>query len=266
LIAHARYRAQRHDGEQEEQRMTIPGKAWLVGAGPGDPELITLRGVHAIERADVVLYDRLVAQELLAFARPNAELVDVGKRRGDHPVPQEEINRLLVGHVRNGKNVVRLKSGDPFVFGRGGEEAEALAAAGLVFEVIPGITAAVAAGASCIIPLTKRGVSSCVTLVTGHEDPQEDTSNVDWAALARVGGTVVIYMGMAHLEKTVATLIASGFAPDTPAAVVREATMPGQAIVAAPLEKLPAAAAERGLEPPAVVIIGNVVPNVHRTE
>ncbi|NIO27722.1 MAG: uroporphyrinogen-III C-methyltransferase [Candidatus Latescibacteria bacterium] len=239
--------------------MTPQGRVFLVGAGPGDPELITLRGVRALQQADIVLYDRLVSKEILGHAQPDAELVYVGKRCGSHSVPQEEINRRLVDYARRGKHVVRLKNGDPFVFGRGGEEADALAEAGIPFEVIPGVTAAVAAGACCGLPLTKRSVSSCVTLVTGHEDPTKDQSDINWAALACTKGTIVIYMAMAHLQQVVTRLIDSGLPADTPAAVISKATMPDQVCLAAPLEELPPLVQERGVTPPSVVIIGKVV-------
>jgi len=239
--------------------MTSSGRVTLVGAGPGDPELITLRGVHALEEADVVLYDRLVPKEILTYANPKAELVSVGKRCGDHSVPQEKINQLMVDYVTQGKKVVRLKSGDPFVFGRGGEEVEMLIEARIPVEVVPGITAAVAAGASINLPLTKRGLSSCVTLVTGHEDPTKEHSDVHWAALACTKGTIVIYMAMAHLEAVVMKLIDSGLPADTPAAVICKATQPDQKSVASPIEHLPALAAQYELTPPSVVIIGQVV-------
>ncbi len=240
--------------------MTAVGRVSLVGAGPGDPELITLRGLRALQEADVVLYDRLVTREMLRHARPGAELVSVGKRSGDHSVPQEEINRMLIAFASRGKHVVRLKNGDPFVFGRGGEEAEALAAAGIPCEVIPGVTAAVAAGAYCGLPLTRRGLSSCVTLVTGHEDPTKACSDVDWGALARMGSTLVIYMAMAHLEEVVSRLISAGLPAETPAAVITKATLPDQRHLTAHLADLPVRVKQEGLGPPSIVIIGRVVP------
>jgi uroporphyrin-III C-methyltransferase len=239
--------------------MSVQGRILLVGAGPGDPELITLRGMHALQQADVVLYDRLVSKDVLKYARSDAQLVDVGKRCGGHSISQEEINRMLIDFARQGKKVVRLKNGDPFVFGRGGEEADALAEKGIPFEVIPGITAAVAAGAACTSPLTKRGVSSCVTLVTGHEDPTKEHSDVDWAALACTKGTIVIYMAMAYLESVVSKLIASGLPPDTPGAIICKATLPEQKCLKGRLSELPRLVKERGLTPPSVIIIGHVV-------
>ncbi len=239
--------------------MIKPGSVTLVGAGPGDPELITLRGARALAEADVVLYDRLAGVEMLQHARPGAELISVGKRCGDHSVPQDEINRRLVEFARSGKRVVRLKNGDPFVFGRGGEEADELAAAGIPVEIVPGVTAAVAAGAATGIPLTLRGVSSCVTLVTGHEDPTKEHSDVDWASLAASGSTLVIYMAMANLEKLVTRLLDAGLAGTTPAAVVCRATRPDQRRITARLEELHKRVTEEQLTPPSVVIIGGVV-------
>lgn len=239
--------------------MTSKGRVTLVGAGPGDPELITLRGKRALEEADVVLYDRLVPKDILTYANPDAELVSVGKRCGDHSVPQERINQMLLEYVSAGKKVVRLKNGDPFVFGRGGEEVDTLIESGMQVEVVPGITAAVAAGASLNVPLTKRGLSSCVTLVTGHEDPTKDHSDVHWAALACTKGTIVIYMAMAHLKSVVAKLIESGFPADTPAAVICRATHPDQKSVSGTISQLPALVEEHKLTPPSVVIIGRVV-------
>ena len=239
--------------------MTLKGRVTLVGAGPGDPGLITVHGKAALQQADVVLYDRLVAKEILDFARTDAELVNVGKAKGVHSIPQEEINRLLVDYASRGNYVVRLKNGDPFVFGRGGEETAALAEAGIPFDVIPGITAAAAAGAYCGLPLTKRGISSSVTLLTGHEDPTKDHSDINWSALAESGSTLVLYMAMAHLDEVVANLIKSGKAPDTPAAVICKATTPDQVHVIGTLENLPRLVIEKGLTPPSIVIIGEVV-------
>ncbi|MFH1756318.1 MAG: uroporphyrinogen-III C-methyltransferase [Candidatus Latescibacterota bacterium] len=239
--------------------MTKAGYVSLVGAGPGDPGLITLRGVEALKKADVVLYDRLVTKEILQYAKPDAEMVYVGKGCGNHSMPQDDINRLLIEYAQRGNHVVRLKSGDPYVFGRGGEETEELEKAGIPYEVIPGITAAIAAGAYCGLPLTKRGVSSCLTLVTGHEDPTKDHSDVNWAALAQSKGTIVIYMAMAHLDRLVSKLIASGFAADTPGAVISNATTPQQKTITGKLQDLAKLAKEHNLAPPSVIVIGEVV-------
>ena len=240
--------------------MAKPGYVSLVGAGPGDPGLITVRGVDALKKADVVLYDRLVTKEILDYARADAEMIYVGKGCGSHTMPQEEINRLLVEYAKRGNHVVRLKSGDPYVFGRGGEETEELETADIPYEVIPGVTAAIAAGAYCGLPLTRRGVSSCLTLVTGHEDPTKAKSDVNWTALAKTNGTIVIYMAMAHLDRLVSKLVDSGFAPETPAAVISKATTPEQITISGTLQDLPHLVRERNMTPPSVIVIGKVVP------
>lgn len=234
-------------------------KVYLVGAGPGDPGLITVKGAALISRADVVVYDFLANRRLLSRMKEGAEAVCVGKRAGKHTKTQEETNQLLVDLWQEGKEVVRLKGGDPFVFGRGGEEAEALTEAGIPYEVIPGVTAALGAGGYAEIPLTVRGITSSVTLVTGHEDPTKEESDIDWAALARTRSTLVIYMAMAHLEEVAARLIAGGLPPETPAALVGRATMPDQVSLTATLKDLPGIVRERDLKPPSVVIIGKVV-------
>jgi uroporphyrinogen III methyltransferase/synthase len=238
--------------------VSAKGRVTLIGAGPGDPGLITVRGLRALSEADVVVYDRLAAPELLSHARSDAELVDVGKSAKRHTMPQEEIDALLVKLGASGKSVARLKGGDPFLFGRGGEEVEALAAAGVPFEVVPGVTAASGASAYCGMPLTVRGVSSSVTLVTGHEDPTKGRSDVNWKALARTGGTLVVYMGMGRLEQNVAALLDGGLDAGTPAAIVRRATTSEQEVVASTLGGIVAAARERKIAPPALFIVGNV--------
>ena len=238
--------------------VSAKGRVTLIGAGPGDPGLITVRGLRALSEADVVVYDRLAAPELLSHARADAELVDVGKSAARHTMPQEEINSLLVELGASGKRVARLKGGDPFLFGRGGEEARALAAAGVPFEVVPGVTAASGASAYCGMPLTVRGVSSSVTLVTGHEDPTKGRSDVDWKAVARTGGTLVVYMGMGRLEQNVAALLDGGLDAGTPAAVVRRATTGEQEVVASTLGGIVAAARERKIAPPALLVVGEV--------
>jgi len=234
------------------------GLVSLIGAGPGDPELITLRGLRALREADVVVYDRLAAPELLSRARPDARLIDAGKSAGDHAMPQEEITALLVREGADGRRVARLKGGDPFLFGRGGEEMAALAGAGVRFEVIPGVTAASGAAAYCGLPLTVRGVSSAVTLVTGHEDPAKGRPDVDWSALAKTGGTLVIYMGMGRIGEIASALIGGGLPPETPAAVVRRAATPEQETLQAPLSGIAESVRERGLGPPAIIIVGEV--------
>ena len=234
------------------------GVVYLVGSGPGDPGLATLRAAELIESADVILYDRLVPGALLDRARPDAELVYVGKEPGRASVPQEEINRLLVEHGGTGRAVVRLKGGDPFVFGRGGEEAEALAEAGVRFEVVPGVTAGIAAPAHAGIPVTHRDEASAVAFVTAHEDPAKQESALDWAALAAFPGTLVFYMGVKALPALTRALIEHGRDPREPAAVVERGTLPGQRTVTAALEEIAAAVDEAEVRPPAVSIVGPV--------
>jgi uroporphyrinogen III methyltransferase / synthase len=237
-----------------------PGIVYLVGAGPGDPGLMTVRSLELLVAADVIVYDRLIPEGALAPARPGAELIYVGKRPGDASVPQEEIGELLVDRAREGKIVIRMKGGDPFVFGRGGEEAEALAQAGIPFEVVPGITAGVAASAYAGIPVTHREDASAVAFVTGHEDPakEDDAEALDYEALASFPGTLVFYMGVRALPQIAERLTAAGRAPDEPAAVVERGTLPGQRTVSAPLAQLPDAAAEAEIRAPAITVVGPV--------
>ncbi|MBI2168067.1 MAG: uroporphyrinogen-III C-methyltransferase [Actinobacteria bacterium] len=227
---------------------------YLVGAGPGDPGLLTVRGRELLSRADVVVYDRLASPRLLDLAPESAERIDVGKAPDRASLGQAEINTLLVERGRGADTVVRLKGGDPFVFGRGGEEAEALAAAGIPFEVVPGVTSAVAAAAYAGIPVTHRGVSTHVTVVTGHEDPAKGETTVDWAALAAAGGTLVILMGAGRLGEITAGLLAGGLPADTPATAVRWGTTPRQQTVRAALGTI----ADAAIEAPAAVIVGDV--------
>ena len=233
------------------------GTVYLVGAGPGDPGLMTVRGSELVASADVILHDRLIPAAL-AGAREDAELVYVGKRPGAAELAQADIEALMVERARAGLSVVRLKGGDPFVFGRGGEEAEALAAAGVSFEVVPGVTAGVAAPAYAGIPVTHREDSSAVAFVTGHEDPEKGGSQLDWEALARFPGTLVIYMGLARLAAIAERLIAAGRDPAEAAAAVERGTLPAQRTVSAPLGGLPGAVAEAGLGAPAIVLTGPV--------
>ena len=235
------------------------GVVYLVGAGPGDPGLMTLRALELIASAEVVLHDRLIPPGALDEAREDAELIYVGKRPGSPQMPQEEIERLMVDRARAGRSLVRLKGGDPFVFGRGGEEAEALAAAGVPFEVVPGVTAGVAAPAYAGIPLTHRDDASAVAFVTAHEDPGKDGALLlDWEALARFPGTLVLYMGVKRLPEVAERLVEAGRDAGEPAAAVERGTMPGQRTVTASLADLPAAASAAGLHPPAIVLIGPV--------
>jgi uroporphyrin-III C-methyltransferase len=225
----------------------------LVGAGPGDPGLLTRRGAELLSLADVVIFDRLVADELLALAPSGAELVDVGKLPGESG-RQSEINAQLVAHGRAGRRVVRLKGGDPFVFGRGGEEAEALRLAGVEYEVVPGVSSAFAAPAAAGIPVTHRGLATSVTVVTGHVGDPSAPGGVDWAALGRSGGTLVVLMGMSERARIGEELMAAGLSPQTPVAVVHWGTTPGQEVAHATLAGL----ASVDLPAPAVIVIGPV--------
>ena len=193
---------------------------YLVGAGPGDPGLITVKGLEVLRKAQVVVYDQLASPELLKEAPADAEIIYVGKKAGAHALPQEGINQLLVDQARAGLNVVRLKGGDPFVFGRGGEEALALKAAGLAFEIVPGVSAAVAVPAYAGIPVTHRGLASLVTFITGHEDPTKEASAIAWDVLARTQGTLVFLMGVKNLGDNCRRLVEGGRVPTTPAAVI----------------------------------------------
>lgn len=236
-----------------------PGLVTLVGAGPGDPGLITRAGALALASAEVVVYDYLVHPRLLDLAPANALRIFAGKRKGRHAIPQEAINGLLVEHARAGRRVVRLKGGDPFVFGRGAEEAEHLQACGIPFRVIPGVTAAVGVTAYAGLPVTHRDASSAVALVTGHDDPAVPASRDRWADLARFPGTLVLYMASSRIEAIAAALIAAGKAPGTPAALVQWGTLPRQRTIVAPLADLPALVKDAELGPPALVVIGEVV-------
>ncbi|MEC5387121.1 uroporphyrinogen-III C-methyltransferase [Uliginosibacterium sp. H3] len=235
----------------------LPGHVALVGGGPGNPELLTVRAARLIEQADVLVYDHLVGDAVLDLARADAERIYVGKQSGKHTLPQEGINALLVTLARAGKRVVRLKGGDPYIFGRGGEEGEELAASGIPFEVVPGVTAACGAAAYAGIPLTHRDHAKAVIFVTGHL--KDDSSDLDWPALARAQQTVVIYMGVLSLPEISHHLMAHGMPPDTPAACVRHATTQQQQTVAATISTLPQAVTAAGLRPPALLIIGHVV-------
>ncbi len=232
------------------------GRVALVGAGPRDPELLTLRAARLLSRADVLVLDHLVSEGVLALVNPAAERIYVGKESGHHTVPQEEINRLLVRLAREGRQVVRLKGGDPFVFGRGGEELEELLAAGIPFEVVPGITAACGAGAYAGIPLTHRDYAQSVVFATGHRRAGE--SALDWTALARPRQTAVIYMGVGMLQSHCEAMIRHGRGADTPAALVENGTLPSQRVVTGTLETLPEIAAAAGIHPPPLLIIGGV--------
>ncbi|MFZ4516618.1 MAG: uroporphyrinogen-III C-methyltransferase [Acidimicrobiia bacterium] len=227
---------------------------YLLGAGPGDPDLLTVRGAEVLRRAQCVVYDRLAAPALLTLVPDDAERIYVGKGPGFAEMTQAEINAVLVARGTQYDEVVRLKGGDPYIFGRGGEEADELRRAGVAFEVIPGITSAIAAAAYAGIPVTHRGLSTHVTIVTGHEDPAKGRTDVDWEALARVGGTLVILMGVGHIRAIADRLMAGGLAPDTPVAAVRNGTRPDQRTIRTTL----AAAADAGFASPSAIIVGAV--------
>jgi uroporphyrinogen III methyltransferase/synthase len=235
-----------------------PGVVYLVGAGPGDAGLMTVRSLELIGSADVIVHDRLIPAGALAGARPDAELLYVGKEPGEAAVAQDQIESIMVDRAAAGLSVVRLKGGDPFVFGRGGEEAEALAAAGVDFEVVPGVTSGVAAPAFAGIPLTHRDDASAVAFVTGHEDPEKDESAIDWPALGAFPGTLVLYMGVKRLPRIAERLIAAGRDAAEPAAAIERGTLPGQRTVTATLGELPAAAAAEDIRAPAILLIGPV--------
>ena len=235
----------------------MPGKVTLVGAGPGDPGLLTRKGLEALQRAEVVVYDRLVSPAILALMPEKAEQIDVGKRAARHPVPQDQINRILLDKALEGKNVVRLKGGDPFLFGRGGEELELLAAHGIPFEEVPGITSAIAAPAYGGIPVTHRDCCSSLHIVTGHQRSGKEL-DIDFGALVRTKGTLVFLMGVSALPQICRGLLDAGMEPQMPAAVVEKGTTPAQRRISATLGTLPAAAEEAGVVSPAVIVVGKV--------
>ena len=237
----------------------MTGLVSIVGAGPGDPDLITVGALERLKAADVVLYDRLVDSRLLDWARPGAELIDVGKSPGGRGRKQADINSLLIDRARNGKSVVRLKGGDPFVFGRGGEEADALRAGGIPFEVLSGVSSAIAAPAYAGIPVTHRGLASSLTIVTGSEAPGKPDSEVDWEALAAGKGTLVVMMGWQNIDAIVGALLRHGRPPETPVALVSQGTTPDQNAVVGTLGDIVDRTASEDIGPPVVAVIGDVV-------
>ncbi len=234
-------------------------KVFLVGAGPGDPGLITVKGMECIQAADVVIYDYLASPTLLKYARKTAELIYVGKKGGDHTLSQEQINELIVEKARPGVIVTRLKGGDPFIFGRGGEEAEVLRENGIAFEIVPGVTSAIAAPAYAGIPLTHREYTSTVAFITGHEDPTKEASSIDWPSLARGVGTLVFFMGVKNLPHIIQQLAAHGKTSDTPVALVRWGTTPHQVTVSGTLKNIVERVKKAGLKAPAIIVVGDVV-------
>ncbi|MEY2632054.1 MAG: hypothetical protein RIR00_708 [Pseudomonadota bacterium] len=234
-----------------------PAQVWLVGAGPGDPELLTLKAARLIAAADVIVYDHLVGPGILDLARPDAERIYAGKQSSRHSLPQQDINALLVRLAQAGKQVVRLKGGDPFIFGRGGEELETLHASGVPFAVVPGVTAAAGCAAYAGFPLTHRNHAQSVVFVTGHL--KDGSVDLDWPALARPRQTVVFYMGVGGAASICQQMIAHGLPADTPAAAIRCGTLPQQQTVLADLATLPARLQERQITPPALLVVGGVV-------
>jgi len=237
----------------------MKASVYLVGAGPGDPGLITVKGRECIQNADVIIYDYLASPALLKHARKSAELIYVGKKGGDHTLSQEEINKLIVEKAKAGGIVCRLKGGDPYIFGRGGEEAEVLFNDGIGFEIVPGVTSAIAAAAYAGIPLTHRKLASTVAFVTGHEDPQKEETGIDWSSLATGIGTLVFFMGVKNLPNISKSLIEHGKPPQTPVALIRWGTTPAQKTVTGTLETIVEKARAAGLKAPAIIVVGDVV-------
>jgi uroporphyrin-III C-methyltransferase len=243
----------------EEDEHPRQGKVYLIGAGPGDPELITLKGLRCLRVADVVLYDRLINPTLLDETRKGAVQIFVGKGPKQHTMDQESINTLLITYARQGCKVARLKGGDPCIFGRGGEEAEALAQAGIPFEIVPGVTSAIAVPAYAGIPVTHRKHASAVTIITGHESIAPDSRPVNWEAVARLGGTLVILMGVKMLPQFTTQLIEGGLDPELPAAVIQNGTTSQQLVITGTLSTIAKLALDAGLSSPATTVIGKVV-------
>lgn len=235
------------------------GKVYLIGAGPGDPGLITVKGSALLQKADVVVYDYLANEELLGNVKEGAERIYVGKKGGDHTLPQEEINALIIARAREGKVVARLKGGDPFIFGRGGEEAEELVEAGIPLEIVPGVTSAIAVPAYAGIPLTHRDFTATVSFITGHEDPAKEESKIDWEKIATGAGTLVFLMGVGNLPRITARLIAAGRNPETPVALIRWGTRPEQETWVGRLNNIADLAREKGVKPPVITVVGEVV-------
>ena len=242
----------------------MTGKVWLVGAGPGDISLITVKGMECIKHADVLVYDRLVNPELLTFVPEGCEMIDVGKKCNHHPIPQDQINQILADHAKTGKMVVRLKSGDPYVFGRGGEEAQLLVEQGVPFEVVPGVTSAIG-GLTCAgIPVTHRDYASSFHVVTGHLRADKDKDPINWQALAQLEGTIVILMGVTNLANIAAQLVQYGKPKEMPVGIVMWASRDNQRVVTGTLATIAEVAKEEQVKAPALIVIGEVV-RLHET-
>ncbi|NYT19076.1 MAG: uroporphyrinogen-III C-methyltransferase [Methanosarcinales archaeon] len=235
------------------------GKVYLVGSGPGDPELMTVKARRLLDTADVIVYDQLPGKQILDSMPEEAEKIDAGKHAGDHTLTQSEINDVIVEKAKEGKMVVRLKGGDPYMFGRGGEEAEELVEAGIEFEVVPGITSALAATAYAGIPVTHRDYASMVTFITGHEDPTKEETALDWETLAAFGGTIVIFMGVKMLERNMNELMKFGKDPKTPVAMVERGTRPDQRVTIGTVETIAQIAKDQDVKAPALTVVGGVV-------
>jgi len=235
------------------------GKVYLIGAGPGDPGLITVKGLACLKKADVVVYDHLANEQLLSSAREGSERVYVGKKGGDHTLSQEKINALILKRAEDGKIVARLKGGDPFIFGRGGEEAEELAKAGVPFEIVPGVTSAIAVPAYAGIPLTHRDFTSTVAFITGHEDPTKEESKIAWEKISTGAGTLVFLMGVGNLPTIAAELMKNGRAPETPVALIRWGTLPEQETILGKLGTIGEIVQKKTIKPPVIILVGEVV-------
>jgi uroporphyrin-III C-methyltransferase/precorrin-2 dehydrogenase/sirohydrochlorin ferrochelatase len=233
------------------------GEVYLVGAGPGDPDLLTFRALRLLQQAEVIIYDRLVSEEILDLARRDADLVYVGKERDKHTLPQEDINQMLVRIAKKGKRVLRLKGGDPFIFGRGGEEIETLMEEGIPFQVVPGITAAAGAASYAGIPLTHRDYAQSALFVTGHL--KDGSMNLNWNALVQPNQTVIVYMGLLGVKSLCQKLIEHGMAPDKPIALVQQATTANQRVLIADLQTMPQRVDQEDIKPPTLIIVGDVV-------
>lgn len=242
----------------KRQKPRSEGKVYLVGSGPGDPDLLTVKARRLIDTADVIVHDQLPGPEILSTLPESAEIIDAGKHAGDHKLTQDEINQLLVEKAMEGKTVVRLKGGDPYLFGRGGEESEVLRARDIDVEVVPGITSAIAVPAYAGIPITHRDYASMATFITGHEDPTKPESRLQWELLAQFDGTIVILMGVGMLPRNARALLDNGKDPTTPVAIIERGTRPDQRVTTGPLKDIAEIAEERGVKPPAIIVIGGV--------